>query len=169
MSSMPLRSAAKGFLITFAAFVLIPATIYLSANLVAANIGDVAFRSEYASMLRDPMLPQAIWTGIWLAAYWSLAAIAGKGNILRIKSANYLLFAAWICYALLNFGVIFFNINTYCDVFPMSHSTFSISRIDECPSSQIASSWLDTSAFALFGFSIISRILVSRHKANITS
>lgn len=161
------RTARKGFLITFGVVLFAYAILYLSAHLIAAQTSDSNFRSEYAEIIRDSAINQTVLMAIYHSFYWLVSAVIGRCNLLRVKSANYLLAASVICDITLSYGIFFGNINTMCDFILPGRQAFSIYSINQCPSSGIAANWLANAIGIFLVASLICRIWISRRQVRL--
>ena len=96
-----------------------------------------------------------------LAAHWLLAGLLGRGSVARIQSANVVLLFAMICILALTLNRYFYWAETYCDVLPNPHEGFQITKVYECPSSQIFFRFLGMASLLLIGLSLVTRIVKS--------
>ncbi len=162
MKAVAWKSAALGFLFSIAMITLVCSAYWLFAETLADRVPDPELRSDFANGFRSLAVSDFAFFAISLAIYWFLSAALGKGNVVSVKSSNYLLLVAIGTALLLAANSYFFWVDVLCDQFPESHSVFSMSHISECPSVGIALATLQVLAFVIGLISLALRIFVSR-------
>lgn len=172
MRKSAVNSATFGFLICVAFALVFYTFLYFNASAQAdkhaADIMSTFGDSE--ALARTGVIADARWVAMeflklvlsLLTVYWLAAGVLGRGKILRPKSANVLLVLAIACLVAVTLNRYYFWAETYCDVLPYPHEGFHITKIYECPSSQIFYSSLHALAILLFFLSLLLRIVLSR-------
>ncbi|WP_126174527.1 hypothetical protein [Altericroceibacterium xinjiangense] len=159
----PWKSALLGFAISLAPVIAIFLWLYMSAEIVAAQVApqDAGFQRAIIDGVQQRAGETALLLAVSLGIHWVLAGFLGKNPVHNFSSANVLLTLAFATFLVVAANDLYGWIDTYCDQLPFPHTGFQITRISECPSSGMFFSGLLTVSLALLLLSLIVRVVAS--------